>query len=594
MFNKYSALRDLFKLVKGNHQKWLIIAVTISTLTVLASSSLMAYSAFIISFSALQPSIAEILVPVTAVRFLGLSRAILRYSERLLSHNTIFLYLSRLRVKIYEGVSRMSGEQLLRLKKSDMLNVLTSDIETLQDVFLRGLLPLFSSLLLFVMVSIALVNLNSNIAILFVIFYPIATFGMALFSRKLTLGKSRNQIEAIGDYKVSLMAFTDELSELNWNGRTLEYERALENRADYLEKATENISFGKIMASQGQQLVVNLNVLFALIVGVILVKNGELSGIYLAVCTLVIFTFYESAPAFLTLFQKLEAGEYSAQRLLEPLTDKKVPQQNSEQLNANESELSAIKKDSVIKDRSIPSIAPVLSYQDLNFKYEGSNVALSGINLILKPNKKMAIVGASGSGKSTIAALLCGLLSPHNGTITCDDQLIDLHEAEGLMSYFSVVNQEVYLFHQRVLDNLRLANSEMSAEEISAALVFSGLSDWVESGWIRTNPWIGEDGMILSGGMRQRFGLARALLRKAPYLILDEAFAGLDIGTESEILNRLLSLEDQGIIWITHRLVQMEMMDEIIVMENGKMIATGKHDDLLESCEAYRMAYLMD
>ena len=575
MFNAFPSLKKLFNLVRGNRQKLLWLSAITSAATVLASSSLMGFSAFIISFAALQPSIAEILVPVTAVRFFGLSRALLRYIERLLSHNTIFTYLSHLRVKLYEGVSHMSGERLLRLNRSDTLNVLTSDIETLQDVFLRGILPLLSSSLLYFIILVALIKVNLGLTLVFALFYPLATLGMALIAKKLTHGKNKRFAKRLGAFKTQFTTFSEHLSELNWNQRTSEFEDALNQSSDELEQDMNSISLGKLIANQGQQLLINTSVFVILILGILLVEKNEISGIYLAVLTLIMFSFYESAPAFLTLFQKLEAGDYSAKRMLKL---------------AENSDLSPIKS-----PKSASNIKPdLIQYKKLNFKYEGSSVQLSNIDFAIGPHMKIAIVGPSGSGKSTLAALICGLLAPHSGEIIHRDELISLNQTEQLMSNFSIINQEVYLFHQRLMDNLRLADNDCSPEEIKEALVFAGLGEWVDSGWIDTNPWIGEDGMTLSGGQKQRLGLARALLRKAPYLILDEAFAGLDIETESKVLKNLLSLNDRSLIWITHRLVQMDQMDIIYVMDNGNIVAKGTHSELIKNCKLYQLAYQLN
>ncbi|MBF4694229.1 thiol reductant ABC exporter subunit CydC [Fusibacter ferrireducens] len=572
MFNALPSLKKLLSLIQGNRQKLLWLSAITSCATVLASTSLMGFSAFIISYAALQPSIAEILVPVTAVRFFGLSRAILRYIERLLSHNTIFTYLSRLRVRLYDGVSHMSGERLLRLNRSDTLNVLTSDIETLQDVFLRGILPLLSSSLLYLAMLMAMIKINFALMLVLAIFYPLATLGMALIAKKLTLGKNKRFAERLGAYKIQFTIFSDHLSELNWNKRTAEFEDALKQSSVELEQDMQSISFGKLLATQGQQFMINMSVFTTLLIAILLVEKNALSGIYLAVFTLIMFSFYESAPAFLTLFQKLESGNYSAERMLE-LAERKDTLPTS-------------------FPKASSSIAPKsIQYKNLNFKYEGASVQLSDINFSIHSNMKIAIVGPSGSGKSTLAALICGLLAPQSGEIIYQNESVDLNHSEQLMSNFSIINQDVYLFHQRLLDNLRLADNDCSLQQIKEALVFAGLSEWVDSGWIETNPWIGEDGMTLSGGQKQRLGLARALLRKAPYLILDEAFAGLDIETESRVLNNLLALEDKSLIWITHRLVQMDQMDMIYVMADGKIIAKGTHSELIISCDLYRQSF---
>jgi ATP-binding cassette subfamily C protein CydC len=573
-FLNLKALKSLFTQVKGENAFGLAISILTSTTTVLSSSSLMACSAYIISFSALQPSIAEIMIAVTAVRFFGISRALFRYGERLVSHNTVFEYLSRLRVWLYKGVSRLSGEQLLTLNRSDVLNVLTSDIETLQDFFLRSLLPLCSAVLIGIVVTLILFLKAPPLALIFVIFYPLATFGTSFLAWQFTKGASSRLIQNTGSYKTAYNQYTESISELHWNLRENDYCEALKQEACDLEGITTRVALGKIGATQGQQLLINFSVFFALMIGIQLVTHNLLSGIFLAVITLVMFSFYEAAPAFLTLFQKLEASEYSAKRMT----------------SAYQMETSEHTGDSLVymNQALSTSLNPIqIDFNQIHFKYANSSAILEPLSLRLVQGKRIAIVGASGSGKSTLAAILCGLVAPHGGTVSINSTPIPANEHEALMQLFSVINQDVYLFHKRLHENLLLGNFEASPADIEAALKLAGLTDWIGSDWYASNPWIGQNGQTLSGGQRQRVALARALLKQAPFLLLDEAFAGLDLTVEGEILSNLLSLKDRGLIWITHRLIQMEQMDVIYVMDQGKLIDFGAHHELKGKCALY-------
>ena len=286
------------------------------------------------------------------------------------------------------------------------------------------------------------------------------------------------------------------------------------------------------------------------------------------------FSFYEAAPAFLTLFQKLEASEYSAKRMTS------VYQMETSEYLGNSL--------AYMNPAFSISLKPVqIDFNQIHFKYANSSAFLEPLSLSLIQGKRIAIVGASGSGKSTLSAILCGLLAPHGGTVRVNSTPIPANAHESLMQLFSVINQDVYLFHKRLHENLLLGNFEASPADVEAALKLAGLSDWIGTDWYESNPWIGQNGQILSGGQRQRVALARALLKQAPFLLLDEAFAGLDLTIEAEILTNLLSLKDRGLVWITHRLIQMEQMDVIYVMDQGKLIAFGAHDELLEKCALY-------
>lgn len=571
-------LKKLYSAIGRAHQRGLFFSVLTSTATVLSSASLMACSSYIISFAALRPSIADIMIPVTAVRFFGIARAVLRYSERLLSHHTVFSYLSKLRVWLYKAYTQLSGQALLTINRTDALQTLTADIEALQDFFLRALLPLLSSSLIGLLIFLVLLFKMPLFAPIFIALYLCATLVMAFFAWILTKGSSAEQIGRFSDYKMAYTDFSEGLKELKWNRRIKDFDEALNRHAEALEASTSRVSLGKILASNGQQWLIYLTVFTALVYGVSQVNMGHLNGIYLAVVTLVMFSFYEAAPAFLTLFQKTESASYSASRMVA------ISEEEATHLYLAPLEI----------QKSPDSVCHVI-YKEIAFKYATSLSPMRTDIFQINANEKIAIVGPTGSGKSTLASMLMGLLIPNEGhCIVFDphfedpDNSVKKNDYSELSQYFSVVNQDVYLFHKPLIDNLRLGNFSATEADIKEALSIAGLKSWIGTEWFNSNPWIGENGQELSGGQKQRVALARALLRKSPFLLLDEAFAGLDIQTEAEVLENLLTLKNRGLIWITHRLIQMDKMDKIYVVNQGEIIASGNHTHLMDTCELYR------
>lgn len=570
------SLIRLYQEIKKEQSKGLWLSVLASATTVLSSASLMACSSYIISFAALRPSIADIMIPVTAVRFFGISRAVLRYGERLISHHTVFGYLSQLRVWLYQSYTKLSGEDLLSLNRTDALQTLTADIETLQDFFLRALLPLLSSTFIGLFIFAVLLVKLPSFALIFLVLYLMATFGMAYVAWQLTKGHSAAQVQQLGKFKLAFTDYSEGLNELKWNNRLPDYKNKLTDHASTLEQTSSRVALGKIIATNGQQALIYLTVFSALVFGVLMVNAGEMNGIFLAVVTLVMFSFYEAAPAFLTLLQKSESSAYSAERMVS--------------VNADHPSNQGLVLTQVPTENAHLS----LEYRQLSFTYSTSLAPMHTDHLRLNANEKIAIVGPSGSGKSTLAAMLIGLLAPHSGHVTlhkpihgpADGTPLDGSE-NNLMSYFSVVNQDVYLFHKRLKENLLLGNFNATEQDLEQALTLAGLKHWIGTDWYNENPWIGQNGQELSGGQKQRLALARALLRKTPFLLLDEAFAGLDLETETEVLGNLLNLKDRGLIWITHRLVKMDQMDCIYVVDQGKILDFGTHDELKNRCDLY-------
>lgn len=565
---QYPELRQLWSRISQEGTRGLQLSTINTTLTVLSSSALMANSAYIISFAALQPSIADIMIPVTMVRFFGIARAVLRYSERLLSHHTVFSYLSRLRVMLYTGYTQISGRAILSLSKSDALQTLTADIEVLQDFFLRAILPLLSSSIIGVLVTVILLFNIPHFAPVFILLYLLATFGMALIAQRLTKGSSEKHAELMGNYRQDFSEYSEGISELRLNNRLEDYASRVNQIASDLEDQQTQVANSKILAANGQQFLIYMTVLTALIFGIWAVEKG-MNGVYLAVITLVMFSFYEAAPAFLTLFQKLESSEYSAARINQVF-----------QLEKRQS------------SHNVPNELPrTLTFRSLSYQYPNSTKLITLESLTLSSAEKIAIVGPSGAGKSTIAAMLIGLLEPDEGQMILDSAQSEPLNSELLKRLFSVVHQSVYLFHKSLKDNLKLAKVDASEEELAHALTKAGLKDWLEMNWYQSDPWIGENGMLLSGGQRQRVALARALLRQTPFLVLDETFAGLDKATEASVLKSLLQDPSLGLVWITHRLVQMEDLDCIYVLDQGQVIASGKHHALLDTCPLYKAMY---
>ncbi|GAB6106462.1 amino acid ABC transporter ATP-binding/permease protein [Fusibacter bizertensis] len=551
-------LKSLYLLLFVNHRKPLIYALFFTVFTVLFSTGLMAFSAYIISFSALMPSISEIMVAITLVRFLGIGRALFRYVERLLSHNAVFLYLSQLRTKLYLGVSHLSSEAIVNLNRKSAFNLLTTDIENLQDYFLRGILPLISSFFIWGIASIGLWQINKIQSILFFLFYPISTLGIAWIINRFTKRASGQFTLEKKIYHSDFSSYADFHGLLKWQGSKTAKLNGINQQSTHMENACESMNQGTIIANNFQQFLINLHVLLTIILGLLLVTAGSLKGIWLATFVLATFSLYEAAPTVLTFFQKTDACDESANNIIS-YTQLEVPGAcNGDKKNEPTFEISKT------TDGHITSIF----YKPLTFNFQLSDFKIDFPAFTLESGKHIAIVGPSGSGKSTLASLICGFYGE------------DSHRE--LSEYFSVVNQEIYLFNDRLVSNLFVKEDHPN---LTRALALSGLDPLY---FVNTNPWIGEDGVKLSGGQRQRLGLARALLRDKPFLILDEAFSGLEPEKENEILQNLLHRTNHTLIWITHRLVAMEQMKVIYVMDRGKLIASGTHATLKSTCPLYQ------
>ncbi len=232
----------------------------------------------------------------------------------------------------------------------------------------------------------------------------------------------------------------------------------------------------------------------------------------------------------------------------------------------------------------------ILEFDDVHFAYHpDEGEAVEGVSFTIQAGRRVAIVGPSGSGKSTLLRLALRFWDPIHGTIHLDGQDIRQYALGDLRKVMSVVDQDIYLFNGTLRDNLLLARSNASKSELEQVLEQAQLTEYVRNLPQGLATWVGEQGLRLSGGERQRLAIARALLKNAPLLILDEVTANLDPLTERAVLDVLMGAETT--LMITHRLIAMEHMDEIVVLDAGRIRERGTHVQLLETNGLYRQLF---
>jgi len=247
-------------------------------------------------------------------------------------------------------------------------------------------------------------------------------------------------------------------------------------------------------------------------------------------------------------------------------------------------------------DKNLPELITkdgAIKFSEVSFKYENSNEkAINNINLDISGGTMAAFVGHSGAGKSTIINLLPRFYDPQKGEIFIDGQNTRSVNLKSLRKNISLVSQDIILLDSSVKENILYANPSASEHELINSCRFAAAEEFIERLPEKYDTKIGENGVRLSGGQKQRLSIARAILKKSPIILLDEATSSLDAESEEIVKNAIKNLtKNKTTLVIAHRLSTIHNADKIFVVKNGKLINSGNHQNLIKNCEYYKSLY---
>ena len=339
----------------------------------------------------------------------------------------------------------------------------------------------------------------------------------------------------------------------------LRYQKIDSEFVDYLDKSFKLSIYENVQTSlkHGAQLILNVAILWF---GASLVMDSKISIGQLITYNTLLSYFTNPIENMINLQTKLQSAKVANKRL------------NEVYLVASEFEGTT---------SMTSKLSGNITFHDVSYRYGFGTYTLSDLNLTIKQGEKVSLVGISGSGKTTLAKMIVNFYEPNQGNIRLGNMDLKMIDKKQLRQYINYLPQQSYIFSGSILDNLTLgASPDITQEDILMACQIAEIRADIEAMPLGYQTEL-SDGAGLSGGQKQRLALARALLTQAPILILDEATSGLDVLTEKKVINNLMQLTDKTIIFVAHRLSIAKQVDRVIVLDKGKLIEEGSHQELI-------------
>lgn len=549
----------------------LMLAIFLGFCTFFSAGALMFNSGYLISKSASLPeNILLVYVPIVLTRAFGVSRPVFRYIERLTSHNWVLKMTSKLRRKLYHTLEKDAMVFKQKYRMGDILGLLAEDIQYIQNLYLRTIFPLIIAVILYAFIVIAV----GMFSIFFALYLALLLFILVIVLPVWSVVVNGARQEREKTLKTEL--YTDLTDNVLGVADWIFSQRGVEYVDTHLQVEQE------LYQVQDQKRLFNhrVQVLFQLIysfvvIGLIVWTSQRFVGNHGGAANWI-------AAFVLSAFPVVDAFVV----LPEAMQESNVYKDSINRLNALDETPDEAPKNIEVTDTRI-------QVEDLSFSYD-HHLVLDHLDLTIELGEKIAILGKSGSGKSTLASLIRGDLKPQNGLLTLGG--VPTYQFGDAMShYISVIQQAPYLFHTTILNNVRMANTNKSEEEVWQVLERVGLKKLVEQLPEGLHTMVDEAGLRFSGGERHRMALARILLQDTPIVLLDEPTVGLDPLTEQALIDTFFSqLQDKTVIWITHHLQGIEIMDRVIFIEDGRLEMSGTPAALAQNNARFQQLKAID
>ncbi|MCJ0762721.1 thiol reductant ABC exporter subunit CydC [Variovorax terrae] len=548
-------LRPVLALFLAGRRRALLAGAALAAATVLAGMALLGLSGWFISATALAglssatALVFDVFMPSAGIRLLALGRTAARYAERLVTHDATLAVLADLRVRLFRGWARPEAARQLLLRPARLLFRLTADIDALDSLYLRLMVPVASALVAALAAGVALGLANAWLGLAMALWLIAACVAMLGWVARRSRGAARRRaygIEALRARSVDLVAGQTDLA---MAGR-LEAQCAALAAADrYVARADDALNRLEAQAGAAQGVISALTLCGALLAAGLLVGHGTIGVPGAALILLIALTAAEPLAGLRRGALELGRTLLAARRLLPNMVE------------------AAPAPDAAAAAGGGLAAGCAVQARGLGVAHAGAGVAaLQDISLTLQAGEHVALVGPSGAGKSTLLAAIAGELAPQAGQVRALPH--------------TLLTQRTELFQDSLRDNLRLACPGAADAQLWAALQAAGLEETAQALPQGLDTRLGEGGLGLSGGQARRLALARLLLRQVPLWLLDEPTEGLDAATARDVLGRLHGLsQERAILVATHVRREAALADRLLTMHGGRIVSEARRGE---------------
>jgi ATP-binding cassette, subfamily C, bacterial CydC len=524
------------------------LAIVLGALAVGFGIALMTVAGYLISRAAEHPPILALTTTIVVVRFLALARPLARYLERLVSHDLALRALGRVRANVYERIEPLAPGELDVYRRGDLVSRVVADVDALQGIYLRGIGPVLVALVVSLACVVVAVVVLPAAALVLAVGLGLAGIAVPLLAAWLSRVAGRRQAAARGELAAELAEILRGAPELAAFGREDDAFARVVAADRELRRLARRDAFVAGLAGGAFVLVAGLTLVGVLALAVAAHDTGTLDRVLVATLALLAVSSFDGVAPLPAVARELSSTLASGRRVLE-LTER-AP---------------------AIADGAHPERAPqppvAIALEGVTARYTDEAPVFEGLDLRLEPGDRVALVGPSGAGKTTVTSLLLRFLDPERGRVTIGGRDVRDLRQEDVRRTFALAGQEAHVFASSIRENLRLARPDATDDELLHSLRRARLRDWVESLPEGLDTFVGEEGAELSGGQRQWLVVARALLADAPVLLLDEPTAHLDPDTAEALMADVFDAAgDRSVLLITHRSEGLDLVDDVVAL----------------------------